>query len=122
MKSYEDLEHKYQNKLEKNIDFKVFLDKILDDYFKTEDVIEHLFEFRNQENRLISEKEIEIMGKDEKLYTKLLALCGREKKAQLDKVVFLIEANKQDLIELYSKEFYKLGIKDGKSLKKTGFN
>lgn len=118
MPNYDKLEKKYRDKLEKDIDFEKFLDKLLEEYFKEDSIIEELFELRNEENRLISNKEIEIMDTDEKIYNKLLFLCGREQKKQLDDVVFLIEKNKQNLVELYSKEFYMLGFKDGQSIKK----
>ena len=58
------------------------------------------------------------MEKEEKIYQKFILLCGRKNKQQVDKLFAEIEKNYQDLIDIYTKEFYKLGIKDAKSLKK----
>lgn len=118
MEEYEYIKKKYCNKLEKNVDFESFLDKFLDEYFSKKSIIDELFDLRNEENRIISDKEVEIMSKDEKIYEKLLLLCGREKEYEIDEIISLIEENKQDLVELYSREFYMLGIKDAQALKK----
>lgn len=118
MEGYEYFKRKYSHKLDKNTNFEKFLEKTLDDYFKEKSIIDELFDLRNEESRLVSDKEVEIMSKDELIYEKLILLCGREKELEIDEIISLIEENKQDLVELYSKEFYKLGIKDARAFKK----
>lgn len=119
MLKYEDLEKKYGDKIKKSMDFSEFLQKLLEEHFNEETVIDRLFDMHNEENRLISERDVKIMEREEEFYNQLLALCGRENKDALEEILCLNEENKQDLVEFYSKEFYKLGIKDGKSLKKN---
>lgn len=118
MEGYEYIKRKYSYKLDKDTNFEKFLEKTLDDYFKEKSIIDELFDLRNEESRLVSDKEVEIMSKDELIYEKLILLCGREKELEIDEIISLIEENKQDLVELYSKEFYKLGIKDARAFKK----
>ena len=117
MSNFEYLEKKYKNKLNRNVDFSDFLQKVLEEYFEENNLLDRLFDIRNEENRIISDKEIEFVDAEENIYNKLLFLCGREKKDELDKIILLIEENKQNSIDFYTREFYKLGIKDGKSLK-----
>ena len=119
MENYENIEKKYRCYMKKNMDFSIFLENVLENYFNEENIIVRLFDLRNEEDRLISETEIVIAEKDEEVYNELLVLCGRENKEKLDDIISKFEENKQNLIELYSKDFYKMGIKDGKSLKKN---
>lgn len=116
--NYLDIQKKYSKHLKKNESFEEFLQKILTEYFEEETVIDQLFNLKYEDNHLISEKEIEIMGKEEEIYEKFILLCGRDNKQQLDTLFAQLEENYQELLDIYTKEFYKLGIKDAKSFKK----
>ncbi len=116
---YSDLEEKYRKHLKGKETFHDFLQKILKEYFEEETVIDQLFELKYEDNHIISNKELEIMDKEEKIYEKFILLCGKENRKQVEELLAQVEDNYQDLIDIYAKEFYKLGIKDAKSFKKN---
>lgn len=116
--NYLDIQKKYSKHLKKNESFEEFLQKILAEYFEEETAIDQLFYLKYEDNHLISNKEIEIMEKEEEIYEKFILLCGRENREQVDELFAQIDENHQELLDIYIKEFYKLGIKDAKSFKK----
>lgn len=119
MTKYEELKEKYASQLQNHMTFETFLQERLEEYFHENTIIDHLYAWRSEQSHVISDKEVEIMDKEEKLYAKLIELCGPEKKEALDELLLSLEMNRQDMVDVYAKEFYKFGIKDATSFQRN---
>lgn len=112
--SYKDIEKQYRQYLEENAPLPDFLQNIVNKYLKEESLIEQLFNMKYENANFFSDKELEFTEKEEKLFKEFILLCGEDKKEQAEELFTRLEENFQGLVDVYTKEFYKLGIKDAK--------